>query len=191
MNVTTISMDKHEARKAFELYHAAVKARHSYEDKAIMDGYRALSKGLPVINVREAIIAAGTDHLFHPRLAIARADFKRCFYRRWTNGSARFAKERWPQATTIRGGVFNFSDGSLPLFKGDTVEAEAVVPNIPPQFRPRGSLKRYHILWEADWKQVPRDPMLLRHLGGDLFAVLAVWDLTEIERAVLSGTRRG
>ena len=69
------------------------------------------------------------------------------------------------------------------------MRAKAIVPIVPPQFRPAGSLKRYFILWEADWEEVPRDPMLLRYLGGDLFAVLAVWDLTEIERTVLARTR--
>jgi hypothetical protein len=36
------------------------------------------------------------------------------------------------------------------------------------------------------WNEIPaRDPALLRHIRGDLWAVLAVWDLTELERAVL------
>jgi hypothetical protein len=36
----------------------------------------------------------------------------------------------------------------------------------------------------------PEDPALLKHIGGDLYAVLAVWNLTELERAVLSGRGR-
>ena len=35
----------------------------------------------------------------------------------------------------------------------------------------------------------PRDPALLRNITGTLYAVLAVWDLTEVERAVLGMTR--
>lgn len=31
------------------------------------------------------------------------------------------------------------------------------------------------------------DPALLKHIGGDLYAVLATWDLTELERSVLGG----
>jgi hypothetical protein len=59
------------------------------------------------------------------------------------------------------------------------------VPPIPPRFRP-GQPDRYHILWEAEWAKVPpRDPALLRALGDGLYVVLAVWDLTELERAVL------
>jgi len=32
----------------------------------------------------------------------------------------------------------------------------------------------------------PRDPMLLRRLGGDLWLVVAHWDLTEVERAAMA-----
>jgi hypothetical protein len=33
---------------------------------------------------------------------------------------------------------------------------------------------------------VPRDPALIRRVAGDLWTVLSVWDLTELERAVLA-----
>jgi hypothetical protein len=69
-------------------------------------------------------------------------------------------------------------------------DAETLVPIVPPQLRPKHKIENYHTLWEVEsWTLVPpRDPMLLRHLGGYLYAVLAVWDLTDLERAVL-GTR--
>jgi hypothetical protein len=59
------------------------------------------------------------------------------------------------------------------------------VPLIPPRLRPAGDLSNYHILWEANWQAPPTDPLLLRHLSGPLYAVLACWDLTPIERAVM------
>jgi hypothetical protein len=34
------------------------------------------------------------------------------------------------------------------------------------------------------------DPILLRPIGGDLYAVVAQWDLTEIERTIIAGTRK-
>jgi hypothetical protein len=67
--------------------------------------------------------------------------------------------------------------------------ARTVVPLIPPKLRPKPRrLRHCHILWEVEaWAPVaPRDPALLRHIRGDLWAVLAVWDLTELERMVLS-----
>lgn len=41
---------------------------------------------------------------------------------------------------------------------------------------------------EAQWRPVPPvDPFLLKHLGGTLYVVLAQWDLTPLEQAVLAG----
>jgi hypothetical protein len=66
--------------------------------------------------------------------------------------------------------------------------AEAIVPTIPPDLRPPHALRGYHILWEAAWTPTPpSDPVLLKSLGGPLYAVLAQWDLTPLERAVLRG----
>lgn len=67
----------------------------------------------------------------------------------------------------------------------------AMVPLIPPALRPASDFKNFFILWEAEWQPdvAPKDPALLKHVGGDLYAVLAVWDLTELERAVLGGVR--
>jgi hypothetical protein len=71
----------------------------------------------------------------------------------------------------------------------------AMVPIVPPRHRPARGLGDRLVLWEADdwtWTQVPAppgDPALLKHIGGDLYAVEAVWNLTELERLVLSGRR--
>lgn len=71
----------------------------------------------------------------------------------------------------------------------------AMVPIVPPKHRPAGAstLGSYLVLWEVDdwvWTKIPQppgDPALLRRLGGDIYAVLATWDLTELEKLVLSG----
>jgi hypothetical protein len=53
-------------------------------------------------------------------------------------------------------------------------------------------LAALHVLWEVErWELVPpTDPALIRHIRGDLWAVLATWDLTEIERHVLAQRAR-
>jgi hypothetical protein len=72
---------------------------------------------------------------------------------------------------------------------------EAMVPLVPPEHRPPRGWGDRLLLWEADdwtWASSPappHDPALLRPIGGDLYAVEAVWDLTEIERLVLAGRR--
>jgi len=63
---------------------------------------------------------------------------------------------------------------------------EAAVPLIPVHLRPKAALSNYHILWEAEWtKRYPVDPYLLRRFGGDAWLVVAAWDLTDVERAVM------
>jgi hypothetical protein len=32
----------------------------------------------------------------------------------------------------------------------------------------------------------PEDPALIKHIRGDLWSVMAVWDLSELERLVLA-----
>lgn len=75
---------------------------------------------------------------------------------------------------------------TFPINGGKTSRAR--VPFIPPQHRPRFRLDRYHLLWDAVWEQaLPVDPLLLKHLDGPFYAVLAAWDLTPLEQAVMRG----
>ena len=70
----------------------------------------------------------------------------------------------------------------------------AMVPLVPPEAYPaRGlDLAKHFVLWEVeDWDaSPPEDPMLLKPIGGNLCAVLYQWNLTDIERAIIAGTRR-
>jgi hypothetical protein len=60
---------------------------------------------------------------------------------------------------------------------------------IPLQHRPDGKLSDHHVLFEAEWRRLPAaDPMLLKRIDGPLFVVLAAWDLTPLEQAVLRNT---
>jgi len=62
---------------------------------------------------------------------------------------------------------------------------------MPPEHRPSHHPRNYLMLWEAEWSVdqsvPPGDPALLSHIGGDLYEVLAEWDLTPLEQAVLAG----
>lgn len=193
MNVPLLQMPAHDAQVAFEEYRAAVKARHSEEDEAIMRGYKAMAEGKPVVDVSEAIKAAGLDEVGRPRLAICRADGHYCWYSAGLHTGAVFAMEeryndrahtRYLQLPPRLFGPDSELKGKLKYSR-----IRAIVPSIPPRLRPKAALSNYHILWEAEWETVPRDPYLLRHLYGYLYAVLAEWDLTELERAVLKGVR--
>ena len=69
----------------------------------------------------------------------------------------------------------------------------AMVPMVPADVRPEtGQLKDWFVLWEVEqWHdnrhtEPPRDPFLLKHIGGTLYAILAEWDLTEVERSIMA-----
>ncbi len=191
MELATITMpgrtkpeQLHAARKAFLEYRAAVRDRHNEEDAQIMRGYKALSQGKQLIHLTDTIKAGGLGKDGRPRLAVMRADQRWCHLHRAWDGGFSFTHDgdKWRSRHAQR---IRFQPGVLKITGSD---AKALLPIIPPGLRPNINLSNFHILWEAEWAAVPpKDPALLRHLGGDLYAVVAVWDLTELERAVLGG----
>ncbi len=193
MELTTITMDRNAARKAFLEYRAAFRETHEAQDAKIMRGYRELAKGRQLISLPETIKAGGyhvgaRDEIV-PNLAIVRASADFVYLRTWTDGSCLFSEEQ-SYAWRAKKAVRRLPAGTLPAMDWNQTARgtqRALVPIIPPEYRPPYKLENYHILFEAEWKpQPPVDPVLLKHIGGDLYAVLAAWDLTEVERAVLA-----
>lgn len=179
MNVPSFNVTQEQARQALLEYkqHRGVYDRRDWEIERI---YRQIAKGKKVISAFNAIRDAGVDELGRPRLAIMRADqpIVRCtacysdeviFY----NGRASRARD-WHFAIPWAGRAR----------RGESY-LQARLPRIPPQHRPAKDLYNYHLLWEADWTDVPSDPMLLKRISQDAWIVLAAWDLTEVELNVL------
>lgn len=214
MNLKMIEMPKEEAQGAFEEYRHAIRSaktsQTNAEDAQIARCYKALAEDRRVINLDDTMGEAGEDEKGLPRLAISRADEQRLHLRRnWGTGDA----DMYPDSLAFgyrshvyAGRVFQFpkllSQREPPLeftrlswnrqSRVPINDFRAIIPNIPPHFRPPHNLKNYHLLWEPKWELVPRpprDPALLKHLGGPLYAVLATWDLTPVEQAVLGVTR--
>lgn len=183
---------------------AAILAERRAQDEAIMAGYRLLSLGRQVLSLEEAIRQGGEDDQHRPRLAISRADQRAVNLTRNSNGSFRidgansrnFSNHSDPRTLVDHA----FPVGTLPMVDNfgsnkwgpvHNLNAHAMVPIVPPRFRP-AQLERYHLLWEVgEWAdghvraRAPKDPALLRALGSGLYVVLAIWDLTELERLVL------
>jgi hypothetical protein len=68
--------------------------------------------------------------------------------------------------------------------------AVALVPTVPPHLRP-DDLRKFYILWEAEWdRSPPVDPLLLSRVNQTMFAVVAQWDLTPLEQKVLGASRK-
>lgn len=202
---STIEMDRDKAKEAFVAYKRGIRDRQDEELEQIARGYRELSRGKRLIRLSETIALGGTTwrkvvrfdrstvNIHLPRLACIRADAKVCYTEGIAgDGSVQFAMQKYlpPNAhrmrVTLPAGTFLGHNSRFGSFK-------AMVPLVPPTLRPRWGLQNYHVLWEGEWQQdsppPPRDPALLKHIGGDLYAVLATWDLTELERAVLAGRR--
>lgn len=212
MNLTTVDMPRTEARRQFELYRRATRDSRDAEDKAIAAGYKAISEGRAVLLLTPTMQAGGVDvvvgkhsrvlaerRVTVPRLAVCRANRKHA----WTHGVTGTGsleivgkREMSPQNQRDRmgfhAGTFEQRDGTEQDGWGDwNHHINALVPPIPPEHRPKDNIANYHVLWEAEWSFAPGpppgDPALLKHIGGDLYAVHAVWDLTPLEQAVLAG----
>lgn len=185
MELHAIEMGEQAARQAFVDYRRAFQAEQRHEDEVLMRGYREIAKGKRVIVLRETISAGGVDRSHRPKLAVARADWQKVFLTQERNGSLTFAsRDSWRRTA----GEVNLGRGTVPqLTIGSwTQRASSPVPIVPPTYRPRWAMHNYHILFEARWTDLPKpDPALLKSLGGGLYAVLAVWDMTPLERAVL------
>jgi hypothetical protein len=67
---------------------------------------------------------------------------------------------------------------------------KSAVPHIPANLRPKFKLNNYHILFEVqNWEEYPVDPFLLKRVVGNLFIVIAEWELTELEASLLGSMR--
>lgn len=183
MDVQKLQMDKQQARDLYLKYQQA-RAGMTPNDRAISAIYKRIAAGKLVIRALASITAAGLGEDKLPKLAIMRADIQRvqCYPRRDQvelsavigNRQSSYAKDRH-FTIDMPGCVDNWHGRKI-----------ATVPLIPVHLRPRRAIEKYHILWEADWNQYPVDPYLLRRFGADAWVVVAAWDLTPVERAVMA-----
>lgn len=191
MDVQPIEMPYYEARKRFLAYRNSVRERLTDEDVTLMEGYRALARGAKVINVISVLREAGLDEQLRPRLAVIRADAKWCHLRVESNRIRLGTSTNAFWGGWCKSAVIELPLSTFPFPRGTSYDARAVVPTVPINLRPKGDLKGYHILWEAEWGPVaPVDPLLLKIIRWPLFAILAQWDLTPLEQAVLEGRIR-
>lgn len=189
MNVEKLSMEQEQARTLYKAYQES-RGHMTADDRAIAAIYKRLAAGKLVIRALASITAAGLGDDKLPKLALMRADvpkvecapqrdsivFNSCGRNGRRAGS--YAKDR-------------HFDIPMPGSTYATANRIADVPLIPVHLRPRKAIDKYHVLWEADWNQYPIDPYLLRRFGQDAWLVVAAWDLTPVERAVMSTRLNG
>ena len=186
MNVQTIEMEPDAAREKLKAYRARKHKDAEAEYAAAITLLEHVERGHQILNVGDVIAMAPRDDKGRPMLAIARADRKEVEFKRYS-WPPRYifdcSQQRQTESLTK---VFNRPD--LP----NAQQGYATVPMVPADVRPAtGQLKDWHILFEVDqWHDrpfvdPPVDPLLLKHIQGDFYQILAQWDLTELERAAM------
>jgi hypothetical protein len=215
MNIEPITMEPAVAREHYRDYLRSVRIhrrerlarstvkeqrkveRAEREDEELRRAYLALSRGQRVLNLPRVMAAAGLTADTHlPRLAICRANAERCEIR--TQRDATVFRVR---GTALGGtkadkvnvvGAFGFELSDWQWRRANKLpgvdDVQALVPFIPPRLRPQDP-ENYYILWEANWQLKPPDPdpFLLKRLGEITFVIVAQWDMTPREQAILAG----
>lgn len=168
--------------------------RLAKEDEQLRVAYRAMSLGQRIISLSSVLKSAGLNEKKLPCLAICPAGAKWCYLSRTSDGFQFSRVERWSKKAdqvVVPHSTFpaELNEWSWRRKYGfPDLPQKALVPAIPAHFRPAGDLDGYYILWEAVWENAaPADPLLLKRLGDNTYAVMAQWDLSPIERAVLEG----
>jgi len=184
MNVPTIVVLPGVATEKLNEYKTVLKTQRRVEDVEMRRMYKAAASGKPIIDVSRVWKETGLKDSY-PRIALARAEWKECHFSKWDKefrDSARSlrAREHWIR---IPNDAWDWQQVAQR-------DAMTPVPFMPPSVRPKRWLQSYHILFEVEkWTKYPADPFLLKHITGWLFVVEAEWELTELERSLLSGLR--
>jgi hypothetical protein len=211
MQVEEYSLVKEKAKEELNLLKTALKQNASLAKTAIYQDQRKvyghMTHGGKVLDVPESFKKIGLNEDGDPKLAICRADAKVCWARKRSDGSIKFQAEHLTYKIVKSNGdiVLPIKTFTWPMEKvksnwnpnviidrmkhGD--EIKAPVPIIPANLLSlvKHNLANYHIIWEVEkWEPVPpKDPILLKQLTPNLFAVICTWDLTELERAIIRG----
>lgn len=81
MHVPMIEIDREEARKRVKEFTARRRKKLTALDRALVKSYKALSKGLTLVDVNEAIKQGGQFDSNHcPKIALSRADLQTLFF---------------------------------------------------------------------------------------------------------------
>lgn len=195
MNVATMTMPVEQARVKLKAYRAQIHRRADAEYEAAAKGYEAMAQGKRLIDLHTVFRETGWDAKGRPKLAIARADRRNVELSVGThqiqfNAGSRNVSQRAGSNLIVSIPTAVMPDHPYKTEVWKMGRAQSVVPMVPADVRPNVNLADCFILWEAAWLPVPdRDPFLLKHIHGTLYAVLAEWDLTELERAIIAGRR--
>src|SRR6185295_3009482 len=116
MDVQTIEMDRSKALEMWKKY----KTHANYSppvDQEIRRVFDAIAKGKVVIRALASIAAAGVGEDGLPKLAIARADARTCWFSHQYQ-VFRMATTSWVNGKTAKNRYFDFPDATFPGLNG-------------------------------------------------------------------------
>jgi hypothetical protein len=209
MDINAITMDHHAARrKAQDYKERLAKMKPSLSNAGIraeyetaLKGFEALARGTRLIDLDDVMANCPLDHGMRPKLAIARHDRKQVKFE-WGLFTSRACfhtdldREHAPrESLTVRVNLGREHRRTNADGRHVSVMGYALVPMIPLDVRPKAGIPEdAYILWEVErWSDrrldvtPDTDPYLLKHIAGPLYAVLAEWDLTDLEKAIMRG----
>lgn len=209
MEVEQFTMEKEKAKEQWLAYLQAHREKKEQVYRDLASVYGHMKQGRAVLDVPHSIQEGGLLDGGWPRLAIVRADYKEVYFYRRDTGRGYFSgkKEGWGRKAGTKAMGSRIEDVALAsnTFRSWTQDeshwessiGRTMAPLVPAKFIPKGDYRNYFILWEVEqWVPVgpakpktrpPRDPFLLKRISPTMFGVLASWDLTKLERTVLSG----
>lgn len=198
--ISKIKMPKEQAKEEWKKYCQVLKKRKEKYLRIMKDAHYQMKEGKELIDIYKIMQEAGLTENGEPKFAISRADHKTCSFRKRDEGSGIFNGDpgwttqesvelpqktfniHWPRT---EGRENETSDWSI---NKRTITTK--VPIVPVELLPEGDLKNYYILWEAGvWEELPetKDPILLKRISENLFAILGSWDLTPLEQSIIRG----
>lgn len=198
MNYTAIEMDRGLAAARAETLARELLERHpaageAMELAAILEAYRLVADGKPLVDVEHEIANAPVDELGRPLLAVARSDRTRVTIDHTWNeivmSSAAPRARNMSRPTLLEARFPQRGRKAWPF-------SWSPVPPVPLHLRPKraGAFLRRHVtLFEVgQWNEVfDLDPLLLLPVYWPICAVVGEWDLTPVEAAILRVARRG
>lgn len=212
LEVEQLAMPKKKAEEEFDALKKIFKQHNTFRTqdqiyKDMQKVYGHLQHGKKIIDIFEAFRKVGLNEDSDPKLAIVRADAAICYLHKRENGSAKFSMNEfdryWRETKSSGDTILPPQTFTWPRIPNPTSydpertgiknsRAKTIVPIIPPHIlvtEVKALMPNYHILWEVEkWQPIPpKDPILLKKLTPNLFGVLATWNLTELERAIIRG----
>jgi len=190
--INPIIISKEKARKEYKKYLEILKERKEQHLQDLKKLYYHLKDNHKIIDVYEALRFVGLNNKQEPRLAIVRADAKLCYFHKEDNNKGFFSFDDYNSHSykfnvNLPSNIFKIN-WKRDRWSIKNRSLQTKVPIVPANCMPKGNLKEYYLLWEVDkWENIPNDPILLKRITKNLFAIIKTWKLSKLEKALIAG----